>query len=84
MSLAEGARREAFFRCWTRKEALLKAKGGGLSLPLDLFDVSMGDESAVTLVTRPDPEEAEQWEILSVPVPSGYSAAIAVEKLPLK
>jgi len=84
MSLAEGARREAFFRCWTRKEALLKAKGGGLSLPLDLFDVSIGDESAVTLVTRPDPEEAEQWEILSVPVPSGYSAAIAVGKLPLK
>ncbi len=69
----------AFFRCWTRKEAYIKAVGEGLSLPLHQFDVSIepNPEQAL-LATRPDPIEANRWTIRNVPVTSGYAAALAV------
>lgn len=69
----------AFLRCWTRKEAYIKAKGEGLSMPLHQFDVSIiaGDRDAL-LATRPDPAEAARWTICDVPIGSGYAAAVAV------
>ena len=69
----------AFFRCWTRKEAYIKARGEGLSMPLDQFDVSVvpNDEDAL-LGTRPDPAEAERWTVSDVSVGSGYAAAVTV------
>ena len=69
----------AFFRCWTRKEAYIKAKGHGLSMPLHQFDVSIepGDRDAL-LATRPDPVEARRWTICDVPIGPGYAAAVAV------
>lgn len=73
---------EAFFRCWTRKEAFIKAKGGGLSIPLDKFDVSIADNQPATLLaTRPDPSEASRWQLHNLPVKSGYAAALAVSVL---
>jgi 4'-phosphopantetheinyl transferase len=79
MRLQQTLRPQAFFHCWTRKEALLKARGDGLSFPLDLFDVSIAaDEREVTLITRPDASEAQRWRILRIDVPTGYAAAVAV------
>lgn len=78
--LPKEQRHEAFFRCWTRKEAFVKALGEGLSHPLDQFDVSLAPgEPAALLATRPDAEEARRWVLWDVPVPGDYAAALATE-----
>jgi 4'-phosphopantetheinyl transferase len=73
----EGQKFEAFFRCWTRKEAYIKATGDGLSLPLDQFDVSIvpGNSDAL-IATRPDESEAGLWSLREVPAGDGYVAAL--------
>lgn len=75
---------EGFFVCWTRKEALLKAFGAGLSLPLDGFCVAVDPGApAALLSTAFRPDEAERWSLLDVsPTPEGspdYRAALAIE-----
>ena len=73
-------REMAFFLCWTRKEAYIKAHGLGLSLPLGSFDVSLSpNQPAILRATRPDPQEAARWILESFEVASGYSSAAAVE-----
>jgi len=72
--------REAFFYCWTRKEAYIKARGEGLSLPLDQIDVSLapGKPDAVP-GTQPDSSEASRWSLQELAPAPGYVAALAVE-----
>jgi len=69
-----------FFRCWTRKEAYIKARGEGLSHPLAQFDVSLDEDTANALsATRPDPLEVKRWVLRPFAVPIGFAAAVAVE-----
>jgi len=71
---------QAFFNCWTRKEAYIKAQGEGLSLPLESFDVSLGPgEPARLLATRHAPEQAARWALHELAPGSGYVGALAVE-----
>jgi 4'-phosphopantetheinyl transferase len=71
---------EAFFTCWVRKEAYVKAKGNGLSLSLDQFDVSLiPGEPARLLRTTPDPQEANHWSLHDVSPGPGYLATVAVQ-----
>ena len=71
-------RHRAFFRCWTLKEAFIKALGEGLSHPLHQFDVFLDDQEPVSLVTRPDPAEAERWLLERVDAGPAHAAAVAV------
>jgi 4'-phosphopantetheinyl transferase len=77
--LAESSRHEAFFNCWTRKEAFIKAKGIGLSLPLDQFDVTVAPaEPAALLRTRWDESEAARWSLKAIDIGPAYVGAVAV------
>jgi 4'-phosphopantetheinyl transferase len=79
-AVAPGERALAFFRCWTRKEAYIKARGEGLALSLASFDVTLGpDEPPALLATRDDPAEASRWALVELGLPPGYVGALAVE-----
>ena len=79
-SLPAEAQPRAFLMCWTRKEAFIKARGDGLSLALDSFDVTLGpDAPAALLGTAWCRNEARRWclEDLS-DRQAGYVAAVAM------
>ncbi|HEX2093753.1 MAG TPA: 4'-phosphopantetheinyl transferase superfamily protein [Longimicrobiaceae bacterium] len=79
-SLPAELREEAFFNCWTRKEAYIKAVGEGLSFPLHVFDVSLAPGEPARLLDSRDPEQAERWSLYGLPDPApGYKAALVVE-----
>ena len=74
------SRHEAFFHCWARKEAFVKAKGCGLFLPLDRFDVSLiPGKPTQLLATRPDCDERNRWTLCAVDVGPQYAAALVIE-----
>lgn len=70
---------EAFFRCWTRKEAFIKALGEGLAFPLDRFEVSVDDERSSQLLRGCSvvPDALLHWRVVSLPVERPYVAALA-------
>lgn len=80
-SLPKSVQTEAFFNCWTRKEAYIKAVGEGLSCPLDKFDVTLAPgEPASLLETRvPHQRPATAWTMQSLDGGLGYKAALVVE-----
>jgi len=70
-TLAPGPARTAFFACWSRKEAFVKALGSGLSYPLDAFTVSVTEHAAIV-------SGGEGWQAQPVTSPQGYRAALVV------
>ncbi len=79
-ALPEHERLPAFFRGWTRKEAYLKARGVGLSVGLDQFEVSLVAGASTRLVEEGDTKNSTTcWQIDDISAGEAYSAAYAVE-----
>src|SRR5262249_41142081 len=77
---ATGSRRQdLFFTLWSCKEAFVKARGLGLSFPLNRCRVSVEQDTPRLLEDPEDPAEHHRWSLSMLPVRSGYSSAIVVE-----
>ncbi|MEP7273252.1 MAG: 4'-phosphopantetheinyl transferase superfamily protein [Acidobacteriota bacterium] len=79
-SLPRDERDRGFFNCWTRKEAYLKARGDGLSLPLDHFEVTLAPHEPVRVRHIVEATRDERnWKLVSLSAGDGFVAALVVE-----
>ena len=79
-SLAPAARRDAFYRIWTRKEAYVKARGEGLSYSTQCFTVSHLPMDYDALRTDDqDGGALSDWRVAEIPAPAGFHAALAAK-----
>jgi 4'-phosphopantetheinyl transferase len=80
ISLPKEMQTDGFFKCWTRKEAYIKAIGEGLSFPLDQFSVSvLPSELPGLLEVVGNPMERTKWAFWDLAVSSRYAAALVIE-----
>jgi 4'-phosphopantetheinyl transferase len=78
LAVGENQRQEAFFACWTRKEAFLKATGMGLSYPLSGFSVSVDPEGPAELCELGENGNgAGNWSLTDVRPGEGFRGALA-------
>ncbi len=79
-TVAKDQKLRAFFNCWTRKEAFIKAIGDGVSFPLDQFDVSLkpGDPAKILKIFGSE-DNAKHWSMYELLPGEGYVAALVVE-----
>jgi len=73
------AQLQAFYRCWTRKEAYVKALGHGLTLALDVFDVSIGEDVRF-VAFRTTGESPADWTLADVSPGADYTGAVAARR----
>lgn len=66
----------AFYRCWTRKEAYMKACGMGFTMKSASFDVTLLPETPAALIT---PDKPSRWHLVDIAVPEDHYAALAVK-----
>ena len=71
---------EAFYRCWTRKEAVLKAIGKGLAGGLGVFDVALAREatSGPLHIRGGEPGYSRRWSLYDLPLDAGFVGALAI------
>ena len=79
--LSDDERERAFFGCWTRKEAFVKATGEGIGRGLDSFVVSASCAPSGNALLQVDGEDTTietAWSVQDIEVPTGYAGAVAV------
>jgi 4'-phosphopantetheinyl transferase len=83
-SLPVGEQTGAFFQCWTRKEAYIKARGDGLSRALDSFEVAFGPGVAPAILRAADEADAaSRWTVVDLQPAEGFAGALVVEGRPV-
>ncbi|MCW5557471.1 MAG: 4'-phosphopantetheinyl transferase superfamily protein [Verrucomicrobiae bacterium] len=83
LALSPAERHRRFFECWARKEALVKAAGLGLSLPLDDFEVPLSDPIPVgggEARWPGDPVPGRRWRVTPMALGEGWSAAVVSDR----
>jgi len=78
VSLPEAQRPQAFFNCWTRKEAYVKALGAGLQIPLDSFEVSLRPGEPARFLRG----ASTAWRLVSFSPARDFQGAVAYEGVP--
>jgi 4'-phosphopantetheinyl transferase len=71
---------DTFFRVWTRKEAIVKATGQGISAGLDRFAVTSDAPDDVTLRGLDGDPAWDRWTIRGLDMPENYTAAVAFDR----
>ncbi|MDH3639096.1 MAG: 4'-phosphopantetheinyl transferase superfamily protein [Gammaproteobacteria bacterium] len=79
MDVAPLDHQRAFFNCWTRKEAYVKAVGDGLSIPLDSFDVTLMPGDPPRMLADRLGGGMSVWSLFDLKLAAGYVAALALE-----
>ena len=78
LSLKPQDRGLAFFCCWTRKEAYVKAIGDGLAIPLNRFQVTLLPRAPTRFVQiARDMGTASDWTLHHLELAPGYVGALA-------
>lgn len=77
-SISQLQRSGAFFKGWTSKEAYIKGRGMGLSLPLHLFDTSLDPQQPAALLASREESQEEHWSLHTLSPGPGYAGALAI------
>jgi len=79
-ALPKSQQLDAFYTCWTRKEAYIKSRGLKLMSELNRFSIPLEPGKQVTVIeVDHNPENIDRWTIMDINPFSGYRAALAVE-----
>jgi 4'-phosphopantetheinyl transferase len=79
LQFPQDQRQAAFFRCWTRKEAYIKACGAGLAMPLRSFKVVLGKTVSQDQGSEISDGKRKRWRFFDLSVPAQYVGALVVE-----